>query len=79
MNKFDQTMKVETVPKNLKSDQKFSRKRVCSEIAKKNYEDANILNALVACDKIRLFQYDPETKDQSTEGQTPGSPRPKRV
>ena len=60
-------------------DQKLSRKKVCSEIVEKNYEDTNILNAVVSCDKTRLFRYDPETKDQSTERQTPGSLRQKKV
>lgn len=80
MNRSDhQTVKAETVPKNLRSDQKISRKEVCSEIAEKNDEDTNILNAAVTSDKTWLFQCDPETKDQSTERQTPESPKPKKV
>jgi hypothetical protein len=56
-NKFEyQTEQVGTDPKNLRSDRKLSRKDVCPEIAEKNDEDTNILNAVVTRDKTQLLQ-----------------------
>jgi hypothetical protein len=66
------------VPKNLSEDQKLNREEMCQNVLEKNEEETDFLNSVVTCDESRLFQYNPETKRQSTQWKTTHCPRPKK-
>jgi hypothetical protein len=67
------------VPKNLSEDQKLNRQEMCQNVLEETEEDPDFLNSVVTCDETWLFQYDPETKQQSMQWKTTHSPRPKKA
>jgi len=67
------------VPKCLNADQKRRRCRFSEQLLEFFRRDPNdFLSRLVTMDETWLYQYDPETKQQSMEWRHSGSPRPKK-
>ena len=67
------------VPKILSVDQKQRRVNFCKDMLEKIRDDPNILYQVITGDETWVFQYDPETKRQSMQWKTAGSPRPKKA
>jgi hypothetical protein len=66
------------VPKNLSIDQKLNREEMCQNVFEKIEEDPDFLNSVITCDETWLFEYDPETTQQSRQWKITHSPRPKK-
>ena len=62
------------VPKILSEDQKKRRIDFCKDMLEKIRDDPNILYQVITGDETWVFQYDPETKRQSMQWKTAGSP-----
>ena len=67
------------VPRVLREDQKERRCHDSKEMVELINPDPAVLDALVSCDEIWIFCYDPETKRQSSQWKHAGSPRPKKA
>jgi histone-lysine N-methyltransferase SETMAR len=67
------------VAKNMSEDQKLNSEEMCQNVLGKTEEDPDFLNSVVTCDETWLFQYDPDTKQQSMQWKTTQSPRPKKA
>ena len=67
------------VPRLLSEDQKTRRLHVCQDILQQLQTDATLLEKVITGDKSWIFEYDPETKRQSCQWKSPGSPRPKKA
>ncbi|XP_039314693.1 protein GVQW3-like [Solenopsis invicta] len=67
------------VPKVLTDAQKNMRVLRCQELLEMCENDPNFLNSVITGDESWIFEYDPETKRQSSEWHTPSSPRPKKA
>ena len=67
------------VPKLLSDDHKEHRVNVCRNILETIDEEPEFLGKVITGDETWVFQYDPETKRQSLQWKSPGSPRPKKV
>ena len=64
------------VPKILSEYQKQQRFTVCQNITKGLEAEPDLLNSIITGDETWVFEYDPETKRQSCEWKSYGSPRP---
>ena len=64
------------VPKILSEYQKQQRFTVCQDIIEHLEAEPNLLNSVITRDETWVFEYDPETKRQSHEWKSYGSPRP---
>ena len=67
------------VPKVLTDDQKLRRVETCQENLDMCERDPEFLNNVITGDESWVFEYDPETKRQSSEWHTSLSPRPKKA
>lgn len=67
------------VPKVLTEDQKKLRVLRCQELLDLIQNEPDFLNSVVTGDESWMFEYDPETKRQSSEWHTTSSPRPKKA
>ena len=67
------------VSKILSEDQKQHRVNFCEDMLEKTRDDTDILYHVITGGETWVFQYDPETKRQSTQRKTAESPRPKKV
>jgi len=63
------------VPQILTHDQKLCRLHISSALL----HNAEMFNRVITGDETWCFQYDPETKQQSTQWKTQNSPRPKKA
>ncbi|UYV78570.1 hypothetical protein LAZ67_16002032 [Cordylochernes scorpioides] len=63
----------------LTAEQKQRRVDVCREMLNELENNPDFLDNEVTGDESCTFQYDPETKAQSSEWHTPASPRPKKA
>jgi len=63
------------VPRILTHDQKQRRLHISSDLLR----DAETFGRVITGDETWCFQYDPETKRQSTQWKTQNSPRPKKA
>ncbi|UYV72075.1 hypothetical protein LAZ67_9001736 [Cordylochernes scorpioides] len=63
----------------LTAEQKQRRVDVCREMLNELENNPDFLDNVVTGDESLKFQYDPETKAQSSEWHTPASPRPKKA
>ena len=67
------------IPKLLTTEQKD----LCSKIAQHHLEmvndDENVFKKVITGDKSRVYGYDPETKQQSSQWKRPDEPRPKQA
>lgn len=64
------------VPKLLNDDQKERRMEVCQDILECIDTEPDLLQRVITGDESWIFEYDPETKRQSLQWKSPGSPRP---
>lgn len=67
------------VPKVLTEDQKELRLLRCQELLDLIQNEPDFLNSVVTGDESWMFEYDPESKRQSSEWHTKSSPRPKKA
>jgi len=63
------------VPRLLSVDEKQQGLDVCLDLKKKNAaNDPSFLSNVIMSDKTWVYAYDPETKTQSSQWKSPGSP-----
>jgi len=67
------------VPRNLTQQQRDARVRVCAKLLEQLEDDPELMKRVITGDKSWFCQYDPETKRQSLEWHSKGSPRPKKA
>ena len=67
------------VPKNLPVEQKANRLEICQDLQERLKIEPNFLDKVITGDESWVFDYDPETKRQSSEWHTKSSPRPKKA
>ena len=67
------------IPKLLSDEQKQHRLQVAQELINRSENDADMLNRVITGDESWVYGYDPETKAQSSQWKSPGSPRPKKA
>ena len=63
------------VPNELTEEQKLRRVTICQDMLERQDD---ILGRVITGDETWVYQYDPETKRQSTQWKTANSPRPKK-
>jgi [histone H3]-lysine36 N-dimethyltransferase SETMAR len=67
------------VPRALTDDHKRQRRRCCENWLSRLQDEGEVfLNKIVTGDEVWLYQYDPETKQQSSVWKHPASPPPKK-
>ena len=67
------------MPHSLSDDQRHERVQYAKDIIKTARRNKNFLNLIAAEDETWCFWYDPTTKRQSAEGNSPASPKGKKV
>jgi len=67
------------VPRLLSVDQKQQRLDVCLDPKENAANDPSFLSNVITDEETWVYAYDPETKTQSSEWKSPGSPRPKKA
>ena len=67
------------VPRLLSVDQKQQRLDVCLDLKENVANDLSFLSNVITGDETWVYAYDPETKTQSSQWRSPGSPRPKKA
>lgn len=61
----------EFMPRVLSEEQKAPRKAICQDLLYHANEDPNFLDNVVTVDETWVFEYDPESKQQSSEWSMP--------
>jgi len=67
------------VSKILTPEQKEHQVNCCADTLENIENDTDFFQNVIACDKTWIFQYDPETKQQSMQWKSPQSPRKKKA
>jgi hypothetical protein len=67
------------VPRLLNDDQKALRVSVCRELKQQARDDPNFISSIMTGDETWVYDYDPETKQQSSQWMSPISPRPEKA
>jgi hypothetical protein len=67
------------VPHLLNNEQRDHRVQVCTELQQAVRHDPNFLSRVITGDESWVYNYDPETKQQSSQWKTPSSPWPKKA
>jgi len=67
------------VPKILANEQKETRRNVCLDLLERIENDKIFFQHVITGDETWIFEYDPDTKRQSSEWHTCNSPRPKKA
>jgi len=67
------------LPRNLTEQQRDARVSFCAELLEQVEADPELMERVITGDESWFFQYDPETKRQSLEWRSKGSPRPKKA
>lgn len=67
------------VPRLLTAEQKENRVSVCTELKDRLDADPDFMAKIITGDESWVYGYDPETKIQSSQWKTSGSPRPKKA
>ncbi|XP_050522590.1 protein GVQW3-like [Daktulosphaira vitifoliae] len=67
------------VPKNLSAEQKQHRMALAQDCLEQVENDPTLLDRVITGDESWFFQYDPETKRQSSQWLSPNTPRPKKA
>jgi len=62
------------VPCLLNNDERDHLVQVCTELQKPVRHDPNFLSTVITGDESWMYNYDPETKQQSLQWKTPSSP-----
>jgi hypothetical protein len=63
----------------LSDDQKALRASVCRELKQQAKDDPNFISNIITGDETLVYDYDPETKQHSSQWKSPNSPRPKKA
>ncbi|CAK9820155.1 hypothetical protein ANTQUA_LOCUS10497 [Anthophora quadrimaculata] len=72
-------VRAKLVPKLLIDEHKINRVMIASELLERVQNDPGFLDNVITGDETWAFEYDPETKRQSSEWHTLTSPRPKKA
>ena len=67
------------MPKLLSVDQKQQRFDVCLDLKENAAKDPSFFSKDITGDETWVYAYDPETKSQSSQWKSPGSPRLKKA
>ena len=67
------------MPRLLTKEQKVHRLNVCQDILQQLEADDKLLENVIKGDELSVFQYDPETKQQTRQSKSESSPRPKKA
>ncbi|KMQ83968.1 histone-lysine n-methyltransferase setmar-like protein [Lasius niger] len=67
------------VPKHLSVEQKAIRLKICQDLLGRLEIEPNFLDKVITGDESWMYEYDPETKQQSEEWHTKNSPRSKKA
>jgi len=67
------------VPRNVTEQQRDARVSICAELLEQVEANPELMERVITGDESWFFQYDPETKRQSLEWRSRGSPRPKKA
>jgi len=67
------------VPRLLTPEQKEYRVAICQELRQRAIDDPSYMSRVITGDESWVYGYDPETKQQSSQWKSPGSPRLKKV
>ena len=67
------------VPRLLNPEQKEHRVAICQELHQRAVDDPSFMSRVITGDESWVYGYDPETKQQSLQWKSPGSPRPKKA
>jgi len=67
------------VPKILTNEQRGNRRNGCLDLLEGIESDKNFFRHVITGDETWIFEYDPDTKRQSSEWHTSKSPRPKKA
>ena len=67
------------VPRNLTEQQRDARVSICAEMLEQVGADPDLMARVITGEESWFFQYDPQTKRQSLEWRSKGSPRPKKA
>ena len=67
------------VPRLLTGEQREPRLQACFELQNQLKEDPDFFSKVITGDESWCYGYDPETKQQSSQWKSPGSPRPKKA
>jgi histone-lysine N-methyltransferase SETMAR len=67
------------VPRLLSDDQKAHRVSVCRELKQQARDDPNFTSNIILGYETWVYGYDPKTKQQSSQWESPNSLRPKKV
>jgi len=67
------------VPRLLSVDQKQQQLNVCLDLKENAANDPNFLSNVITGDQTWVYAYNPETKTQSSQWKSPGSPWPKKA
>jgi len=66
------------VPRILTADQWQQRVNICNELHQLASDDGKFLSRVITGDESWVYDYDPETKRQSSQWKSPTLPRPKK-
>jgi hypothetical protein len=67
------------IPKLPTPKQKERRVAICQELRQRAVDDPSFMSRVITGDESWVYGYDPETKQQSSQWKSPGSPRPKKA
>jgi len=67
------------VPRLLTPEQKEHHVAICQELHQRAMDDPSFMSRVIIGDESWVCGYDPETKQQSSQWKSPGSPRPKKA
>jgi len=67
------------MPILLSVDQKQQWLDICLDLKENAANNPSFLSNVITGDKTWVYAYDPETKTQSSQWKSPGSPRPKKA
>jgi len=67
------------VPRPLTPEQKEHHVAICQELRQRAMDDPSFMSRVIIGDESWVYGYDPETKQQSSQWKSPGSPRLKKA
>ena len=67
------------VPRLLTPEQKEHRVAICQELRQRALDDPSFISKFITGDESWVYGYDPETKQQTSQWNSPGSPRPMKA
>jgi len=67
------------VPRLMTPNKKSPRVAICQELRQRALDDPSFMSRVITGYESWVYGYDPETKQQSSQWKSPGSPRPKKA